>query len=67
MEKYYIIRLGADKWLSSILNIGLNSTQSRSEALKIKDLDVALSILKLAASSHAIVEEVNVTVTIVKE
>lgn len=68
MTQYYVIRLSNEKWLSAILNAGLVPNVLRNEALRIKDLNVALSLLKLTADyPDAYVEEVVVTVTEVKE
>lgn len=68
MSQYYVIRLSEGKWLSSILNIGLNDTKSREEALRIADLNIARAILSLATKfPDAVVEEVNITVTQVTE
>jgi hypothetical protein len=68
MTQYYVIRLSNEKWLSAILNIGLSPSATRNDALRIKDLNVALSLLKLTADyPDAYVEEVVVTVTGIKE
>jgi hypothetical protein len=68
MSQYYVIRLSENQWLSSILNIGLNDTKNREEALRIVDLNIAKAILNLANKyPHAVVEEINVTVTEVTE
>ena len=68
MTQYYVIRLSNEKWLSAILNIGLSPSSTRHEAIRFKDLNVALSLLKLTADyPDACVEEVFVTVTDVKE
>jgi hypothetical protein len=63
-----VIRLSENQWLSSILNIGLNDTKNREDALRIVDLNIAKAMLGLATKfPDAVVEAVNIIVTEVTE
>jgi hypothetical protein len=67
MNQYYVIRMNDDKWLSAIMNIGCATTENRFDALRIKDINVALSLLSMINMANAKIEEIFFNVKEVNE
>jgi hypothetical protein len=63
MAPSYVICIDGFRWVTAILKSGVATTDSRHEALRFKDANVALTILTMVESANAFVEEINEVIT----